>query len=76
MLFGFLVKITAHPISSGSVSEASIPLGLHPPKTPPYVAILDNIRGTRAGKALLAGCPLILRPLSDAIAFLTPLLLF
>ncbi len=41
-------------MSSGSAPEPTLPLGLYPPQTPHYVAILGNILGTGTGQALLA----------------------
>ena len=49
--------VRREPTYSGSASEPTLPLGLYPPQTPHYVAILRNILGTGMGEALLGGDP-------------------
>ena len=43
--------VPREPTYSGSTPEPTLPLGLYPPQTPHYVAIL----GIGTGEALLAG---------------------
>jgi len=56
-----------NPLPSRSISEPTLPLAFHTPQTSHGVAILGNTLCTRVGKALLAACPLIFRPLTGVI---------
>ena len=47
--------VRREPTYSGSAPEPTLSLGLYPPQTPHYVAILGNILGTGTGKAIIAG---------------------